>query len=1086
VGTGTGWRWVRPLALVVLVCAVIGCSSPAPVTVPSVPPTATPTATVAAPTATAEAALPALATLSAPAYQPTTRTEELEAETADPTSEPTLQQAIDMFSVTITPLPGATQTDLPAGEGVGATVAMDAILEHIDELSSAQAKIVDSFVDAPYVELDATGKQIGSTLPGESATTARGFAPSEVSRVAHKNPLTSESQSYYDHYLPILAGVIADYHQKLPTLIAGVTGYWLSVLDETPADEDGALLFSGLAPGQPGVCHINVLHEFIERGYSDEDAKFSFAHEIFHCIQRTISPDRPLNQVHWLIEGSATFAAEYLYHDTLTVNDNILPMNWFLYTAEPLDDASYHAWALFEAYHQQYPGADVFADIRAMLTAPTESTTAQLLAIGGFSAPTFENLWTSTSLRSSTFPDQPWQFAWPGVDPKRGPPDNVTTVLSPGGSTYGVGTYDVDGRAGFVHEGLALPIDPEVGLIGVIPHQGPMMTQADGKTVSIGEGQEKWFCTDTNKCPCPDGSTPKVDLTPLVPPMILALSTTEAMPFVHVTAEKWNPDKDCNDPAASGTPGGGKPMVAGNANGDPHMTTYNGLSYNFMSLGEFVTTMDPSGDMVVQERHQPVGSGATIGAVAIGSGTDRATFTATDESMTGGITVRLDGQTITDATFSIGSVAVADAGNHSWTATWPDGSTIAVLWNRGFFIKARLTEDRARKAKGALGTYGDNFLGDLALPDGTAASPDDNYKQFADAWLVTDTTSLFDYDPGQDTETFRSAQPLTTIVDPSLATVTLCTTTLGQDATSSELGSCEFDITATNDTSYATAYAQVTDDRVASLPTGADIAPPTASSGPATGPITVGSPEPGTGGPQPVSNGTTPSIASLTLQGTVAFLPSQVTQDVYLAGSITLQKDTVLIVKATCPPGGKFDMNVEITARSGDGRGGVGVCGQAWASETYNANQNGEVHEGEGWIFVREAGTYDVKASTDEEDSAQVSVELYSDTTPTVVSSDDIAKTGTYSTTLSSIADTVVVDVAPGNGSDWNITNGDKLCTQIYYVAAADDPQKDPDDLGGVCWHHATISVGPASTTVPIFIFNRDGTPITITVTRKD
>ena len=33
-------------------------------------------------------------------------------------------------------------------------------------------------------------------------------------------------------------------------------------------------------------------------------------------------------------------------------------------------------------------------------------------------------------------------------------------------------------------------------------------------------------------------------------------------------------------------------MVPGRANGDPHMTTYNGLNYDFMSPGEFVTTGD--------------------------------------------------------------------------------------------------------------------------------------------------------------------------------------------------------------------------------------------------------------------------------------------------------------------------------------------------------------------------------------------------------------------------------------------------------------------------------------------------------------
>ncbi len=1088
-GAGSRRRWVRSLTLIAVVCAVSACGTPAPVATPSVlETTAAPTATDATPAPTPEASLPKLATLSAPAYKPMTRSEELEAETADPTSDPTLQQAIDMFSATITPLPGATPSSLPAGEGVGATIAMDAIQDHLDELTLAQAAIVDPFLNAPYIELDANGKEIGSTLPGEASTHApAGVGGLLAGPILREGETTPETKAYYEHYRPILDQVIADYHAKLPTMIAGVTGYYLSVLDATPADEDGALLFSGIVPHVPGICHVNLLQKFIEDGYSDEDAKFAFAHEVFHCVQATINTSSWLQRPKWLVEGSATFAAEYLYHDTLTVNDHILPPAWFDQTAEPLSLASYHAWALFEAYRQQYPKADIFGNIARMIDASRWSSTARLLSIGGFTAPAFETLWTSSSLRSSKFADSPWQFVWPGVDPKHGPPDNVTTVLSPTGIPYGVGTYEVDGQPGYVHEALGLPIDPEVGLIGVTPHEGPMMTHADGKTISIGDGQEKWFCTDTNKCPCPDGSTPKVDLTPLAPPMILAMSTTEAMPFVGVTAEKWDPGKDCNDPATSANPAGGKPMVAGGANGDPHMTTYNGLHYEFMSLGEFVTTSDPSGDMVVQERHQPIGSGATIGAVAIGSGKDRATFTATEHSPSGGITVRLDGQTISSATFSIGAVAVAeDASNRKWTATWPDGSSIVVRWNLGFFIKALLTEDRARKATGALGTYGDNFLDDLTLPDGTAASPDDNYKQFADAWQVTDSTSLFDYDTGENTETFRSAQPLTTIVDPSVATIALCTTTLGPDAISSELGSCEFDITATNDTSYATAYKQVTDDRVATLPTGADLAPPASSTGPTTGPISVGSAAPGAGGPEPVSNGTTPSIATLALQGRVAFDPTQANQEVYLAGSITLAKDTVLIVKAACPPGGTFDMSVEITARSGDGGRGVGVCGESWGAETYNANANAEIHEGEGWIFVREAGTYDVKASTALEDSAQVSIQLYSDTTPTVVSTEDIAKTGSYSTTLSSIADTVVVDIAPGNGSDWDITNGDKLCTQIYYIAAASDPQPGPDDLGGVCWHHATIGIGPASTTEPIFIFNRDGTPVDITVTRKD
>ncbi len=1107
-GAGIRRRWARSLTVVALACVAAGCGTPAnvtapsdtaaaaastTVTAPSVPAaTAAPSAPAATtPTPTAEAPLPKLPTLSAPAYTPTTRSEELESETADETGDPTLQQAIDMFSVTFTPLPGATPSDLSAGEGVGGTVAMDAIQGHLNELSPAQARIVDGYLDTQYLELDASGTQIGSGLAGDvgaiQATTLVHATGATGARGAPEATWPSpEVHAYYEHYLPILKQAIDDYHSKLPTMLDGITGYWLTVLDETPVGEKpDAWMFTGVVPTQHNICHINVLPRFIADGFSDEDARFSFAHEIFHCIQQTMNPAFSFKHATWLTEGSATFAAEYLYRDTLHVDDRILPPEWFTRTAEPLEDASYHAWALFESYRQQYPKADVFAHIRAMVQAPRDATTAQLVAAGGFTASTFEALWTSSSVRSSTFSDLPWQFAWPGVDPRHGRPDNLTAVLSPTGDVHGVGTYQVDGQPGFVHEGLALPLDPEVGVVGVIPHEGPMLTQADGKTVTIGEGQEKWFCTDKNKCPCPEGTIAKADLTPLAPPMMLAMSTTRAMPFIDVTAERWDPDKDCTDAAASGIPSGGKPMVAGNANGDPHVTTYNGLNYDFMSLGEYVTTEDPSGDMVVQERHQPIGSGATIGAVAIGSGQDRATFTATELSGTGDITVRLDGTTITDATFSIGNVAVAaDATNHGWTATWPDGSSITVHWNNGFFIKALLTDDRARKATGALGTYGDNFLHDLALPDGTPASPDDHYRQFADAWLVTDATSLFDYDPGQDTETFRSAQPLTAIVDPSPATVTLCTTTLGQGATSSELGSCEFDITATGDTSYATAYKQVTHDRVATLPTGADLAPPAAPTGPGTGPITVGTPQPG-GGSKPISNGTTPSVAALTLTGMVSWDPSRPSAAQSLSGSVTLQKDTVLVVRTACPPGGTFDMSVEITARSGDGRASAGLCGQAWRSKTYDATSDAEIHEGEGWILVREAGTYDVQAGTAETGSAQVSIELYSDTTPTVVESGDIVAAGSYSTTLSTIADTLVVDLAPSEGSNWTITNGDKACTSIDYIAAASDPQTDPDDLGGDCWHHATIGIGPAGTSVPIIIFNRDGTPVEITLTPK-
>jgi hypothetical protein len=78
-----------------------------------------------------------------------------------------------------------------------------------------------------------------------------------------------------------------------------------------------------------------------------------------------------------------------------------------------------------------------------------------------------------------------------------------------------------------------------------------------------------------------------------------------------------------------------------------------------------------------------------------------------------------------------------------------------------------------------------------------------------------------------------------------------------------------------------------------------------------------------------------------------------------------------------------------------------------------------------------------------------------------------------------------VFDAAPGDGAEWTIDNGDKACAQVYYLSPETDPQTSPDDLGGDCWHRTDLSIGPATFSVPIVIFNRTATPVGITITKK-
>ena len=111
-----------------------------------------------------------------------------------------------------------------------------------------------------------------------------------------------------------------------------------------------------------------------------------------------------------------------------------------------------------------------------------------------------------------------------------------------------------------------------------------------------------------------------------------------------------------------------------------------------------------------------------------------------------------------------------------------------------------------------------------ALPDGTSLGPkppsaSDRYKalygKFADAWRVTDSTSLFDYAPGTNTATFTQAewprfepkscaidgQPTAKPVKPEVA-AKVCS---GID--NKELqADCIFDVTVTGETGFAKTY----------------------------------------------------------------------------------------------------------------------------------------------------------------------------------------------------------------------------------------------------------------------------------------
>jgi len=219
--------------------------------------------------------------------------------------------------------------------------------------------------------------------------------------------------------------------------------------------------------------------------------------------------------------------------------------------------------------------------------------------------------------------------------------------------------------------------------------------------------------------------------------------------------------------------------------GDPHLTTVNGVHYDFQGAGEFVVLRDYDG-LEIQTRQEPISTTFTPGAdphdglatcvslntaVAARVGSHRVTY---EPNLSGvpdpsGLQLRVDGIL---TTLGPSGLDLADGARIVNTSTaggieidFPDETILDVTpewWpsQSKWFLDVDVS--RTPALEGTLGVIPPG--GWLpSLPDGTPMGPMPAalharyvalYQNFADAWRVTDKTSLFDYAPGTSTATF--------------------------------------------------------------------------------------------------------------------------------------------------------------------------------------------------------------------------------------------------------------------------------------------------------------------------------------------
>lgn len=228
---------------------------------------------------------------------------------------------------------------------------------------------------------------------------------------------------------------------------------------------------------------------------------------------------------------------------------------------------------------------------------------------------------------------------------------------------------------------------------------------------------------------------------------------------------------------------GGSP----HAEGDPHIRTVDGVSYDFQSAGEFVLLRDDGMELqarlsavttagpLLPDAHTGLSSCVSVNtAVAMRAGDHRITYQPALDLKRGAdspkprLELRIDGKPVVLGANPIplqrGGRIVPTNATGGLEVQIPGGTRVAVtplFWEAHQVYYMQINVYHGRAVDGIMGAIAPNnwlprlsngeFLGPLPA---LAQRHHDLYKTFADSWRVDATTSLFHYEPGLSPSSF--------------------------------------------------------------------------------------------------------------------------------------------------------------------------------------------------------------------------------------------------------------------------------------------------------------------------------------------
>ena len=1052
-GMNEGWvpsldrRTKGRTALAALLTLAVACSGTgargASTSTAATPPTVTgPSTATTDPTADA---LPVLDDVSAPDWAPSTRTDELRIAIA--TGNSTVQLAVDAFNVTYGPMPGATPSTLPPGLGVGTHTALKLIEGVRKQLAPEQL----AFLDA----LDGSAGTV-SQIAADGSTTTGKLSPPTQTATTPTSALGFRRRPSVDpvlqKYLALLVRTWGDWKQYRPDFTFPPVQMIMTNQDAGVALMDALYPTASEIEGSPGTfCRIRVFPKLWNGSPTDDVLLTAFAHELFHCVQDTWNPDGGFPS--WINEGSANFAAFDLHRGVFPPPAvAVTPAFWFTVRSAALAAREYDSWPLFESFRQS--GGDTYAAIKKLYTdagkdgAPMPDTTAKWLQLGGMNGLAFRVHWSANVVRSTKFSEKEWSMQWPSAT-DAGPHDNATSIAR------GVGTYSVHGAKEYGQQQLDVVMSSDVGLVVVIPKVGPLLTHAADGTVAVAEGDSRKFCFDKSGCVCPTGSTSNSTLMD-GRDMVFSMAVNEDQPIVDVKAVRWD-KKYCHPKDEE--------KKRGRDNGDPHLVSLDGQAFDVMARGEFVLARDDRGGFQVQVRHADVTALTDpvtgTSAVALGGSDHHRIVFGGDPNSGADRTITIDGSAVADVAEPqhASGIDITKVETDHWLATWADGSNVDLRWLHGWFISLALSSERATHISGMLGNANGDFRDDLVLADGTHVDPSDGATldgQYAPRWYVETATSLFDYKPGETTETFRTPPPKRP--SSSADALATCTAALPPAATRAEVAACAYDLGATGKHDYVDTYTSVITSRIADDPTSPQINTPTSTTVPST----------------PTSGG-----SSAVLTGTLASNAGGATDVVeQLTTAIDVKEGSVILGQVKLCAAG-VDVRMRATLRGGSGQSrDVYLCDASGFNVPGRSTD--QVVRGEGVLWASAGGTYDITIRSSSDQPLFTTVTISTDPSPTIVNAADAVSKG-YTGQLSGLADTVVMlPDTGGKAVTWTVVGLDVACGDDHFGL-------DTLGTGGpapitFCGHPDSLSLTNSGEYVPFILYAHTTTLVDIKV----